>query len=96
MCLERQEERGIAPLLIRLEDIRRNHPKASKQGQPGGIKRLSWTKIAEWLQSSAGGAYCYHGDSLRSWGSAKDGESPGIAATMTAFVQAHDRSMRWQ
>jgi hypothetical protein len=35
MCLERQEERGIAPLLIRLEDIRRNHPKASGKGQPG-------------------------------------------------------------
>ena len=90
MCLERQEERGIAPLLIRLEDIRRNHPKASGKGQPGGTKRLSWAKIAEWLESNAGDAYRYHKDSLKSWGSAKDGESPGIAAAMTAFVQAHD------
>ena len=92
--MDGQEGRPVASLLLRFEEIRRNHPGASGQGQPKGIKRLSMGKVSEWFDNhvdhNACSAYRYHADSLKRWASGADGESPGIAAAVTMWVNAHD------
>ena len=51
-------------------------------------------KVSEWFDNhvdhNACSAYRYHADSLTRWASGADGESPGIAAAVTMWVNAHD------